>query len=666
MTSSGSSRSPPSSRSWPIAWPAHGPVWRYASVEEGLRVVVGVLGGASAATCCIAALSRLVHTDLPLYTAPPVAVLLMLMGCGGIRFQSRLFALERQRSRDSDGSRALIVGAGSEGATLAYELSHTDAGREVRVVGFVDDDPLLLGRSVRGLRVLGPTSNLDELCRTHAIDRILIALPQAGRDRTKAIVEQALRTDAQVKVLPLSSERVHGPLLRNVRDLDLTDLLGREHAPVDSIEIGEYLGNATVLITGAGGSIGSEIARQVARYHPRRMLLLDRDESLLHDLVAGPLVGAEPVLADIRDRRRLNDLFERHRPDVVFHAAAHKHVPMLERHPSEAVRTNVLGTWWLAKTAADHGCARFVHISTDKAADPCSVMGATKRAAEQIVFEIGRRFELPFVAVRFGNVLGSRGSVVPTFLRQILEGGPVTVTSPEMTRYFMTIPEAVSLVLQSGAMATDSRIFLLDMGEPVSILALARQMIRLAGLRPDDDIAVSITGTRPGERLHERLHDDAEIIEPAGHPSIAALTPKMTWQWDELLEVVAMLGERAEAGDDGSVTYLLEEMLRRGGIDCRLEHADGRAELAEPIFDSRSIDLGVPSHPAGRRAAVLGGEPAFAPALAFARPARPALDQVVERLRPSYERGMLTNGALVAELEERIAERLGVDHVVAV
>ena len=651
----------------------YGPVWRYASVEEACRVVIGVFVGALVATACIAGLARLSDTHLPLYTAPPVAALLMLLGCGGIRFQSRLFALERQRSRDPDDSRALIVGAGSEGVTLAYELSHTDAGRNVRVVGFIDDDPWLLGRSVRGLRVLGPTAELDGLCRSHEIDRILIAQPEAGRERIKAIVDQALLTDAQVKVLPSSSERVHGPLLRNVRDLDLTDLLGREHAPVDSLEIGEYLGGATVLITGAGGSIGSEIARQVVRYNPGRILLLDRDESLLHDVVSGSLAGAEPMLVDVRDRGRVSDLFERHRPDVVFHAAAHKHVPMLEQFPSEAVRTNVLGTWWLAKTAADHGCERFVHISTDKAADPCSVMGATKRAAEQIVFEIGRRYRLPFVAVRFGNVLGSRGSVVPTFLRQILDGGPVTVTSPEMTRYFMTIPEAVSLVLQSGAMADDSRIFLLDMGEPVSILALARQMIRLAGLRPDEDIAVTVTGMRPGERLHERLHDDAETIEPAGHPSIAALTPKTTWEWDDLTDVVASLGECAEAGADHSVTYLLEDMLRRGGVDCQLGHDSSLGASPDRRVDAHRvdapdpIDLTAAGHlGASRRPAVLGGDPCFAAPLAFSRPTTPDLDAVVQRLRPSYDRGMLTNDALVRELEERVATRLDVAHVVAV
>ena len=363
------------------------------------------------------------------------------------------------------------------------------------------------------------------LCTTEKIDRILIALPSASRERLGAIEARALKTDAQVKILANASDTDGAPLLNNLRDLDLTDLLGREHAPVDPGDIADYLEGANVLVTGAGGSIGSEIARQVSRYRPARLLLLDRDDSLLFEAVSN-LDKAEPILADIRDEGRLREIFDRHEPDVVFHAAAHKHVPILESHPAEAVQTNILGTWTLAQVAADHRC-RLVHISTDKAVDPCSIMGASKRVAELAVLSIGNEHALPFAAVRFGNVLGSRGSVVPTFFRQIVEGGPVTVTDPEMTRYFMTIPEAVSLVLQAGAMADKRKVFELDMGQPVKIIELARQMIRLAGHRPDEDIKIEIVGTRPGERLHEYLHDDAEIVEPTWHPSIRSLTPKI-------------------------------------------------------------------------------------------------------------------------------------------
>lgn len=589
----------------------YGPVWRYASVDEAVRVVKGVLGGTVAALVVIGTAKLLVGFDYTFLTATPVAVLISLLTCGGVRFQSRLFAVERQQARGGDGGlRTVIVGAGSSGAALAYELTHTRAGRNVVVVGFVDDDADLLGRSVRGLRVLGPSTELDRVCRDHEIERILITEPASDRQQLKTIVDRALRTKAQVKVLPLSTGRVDGPLVHGLRDLDVTDLLGREHAPVDLGEIGEYLGGTTVLITGAGGSIGSEIARQVVRFGPSRLLLLDKDETLLHDVSVGDLASAEPVLADICDEVRVRDLFQRYRPDVVFHAAALKHVPILERYPVEAVRTNVFGTWSLVNTAAEFGCGRFVHISTDKAADPCSVMGATKRAAEQIVFEVGRRHSLPYVAVRFGNVLGSRGSVVPTFLRQIVEGGPVTVTSEQMTRYFMTIPEAVSLVLQSGAMAEDSRIYLLDMGEPVSILSLARQLIRLAGLRPGADIAIEITGTRPGERLHERLHDDAEEIGASPHDSIASLNPKTPWTWGELVDTLTTLRKSVDARDDDLVRDQLEAMLRHGGVVCELGQ-DHPADTAPAPDPTPPAEAASPPR-AGRSAAPRGAAPTSA------------------------------------------------------
>ncbi len=551
----------------------YGPVWKYASVDEAVRVTAGIILGVGAATIAVGIVSISTGWHFPVATAPPLASLLSLLGCGGIRFQARLFAAARREQIEGpDRLRTVIVGAGAVGASLAHELKTTDAGRNVEVVGFVDVEENLVGRSVRGISVLGPVEELDRLCREHDIDRVLITT-STSEPELRSTLSRALSTKAQVKVLPPSCERVGGPLVGNLRDLDVTDLLGRDPAPVDVHEIGAHLNGAIVLVTGAGGSIGSEIARQVQSFGPARLLLLDRDETLLHDLMSGPLAGsdADPVLGDIGDVVFMDRLFARYRPDVVFHAAAQKHVPILEQFPAEAVRVNVLGTLNLAETAARHNCRRFVHISTDKAADPCSVMGASKRAAEQIIFEIGQRHDMPFVAVRFGNVLASRGSVVPTFLRQILEGGPVTVTDAEMTRYFMTIPEAVSLVLQAGAMASEGRVFLLDMGEPVSILKLASQMIRLAGLRPDDDIAIEIVGIRPGERLHERLHDDAEVVQPTDHPSISALDPKGRWDWDALRGHLVAMRTAIVDRDDEQVVARLEHLLRTGGIDCTLD-----------------------------------------------------------------------------------------------
>ena len=660
-----------------VHWAAglYGPVWRYASIEEAVRVMAAVAAGMFAAFGWLWLLNDATTLTLPVLTAPPVAALLILVGCGGVRFQSRLFALERQRTRAAKSVRALIVGAGSPGAALAYEISHTDSGRDVQVVGFVDDDARLHGRSLRDIPVLGGTGDLEGLCRRHRIDRILIALPDAGREQTKPIVDRALRTEAQVKVLHPAADTGSG-MLRNVRDIDLSDLLGRRPAPVDSEGIGEYLSGATVLVTGAGGSIGSEISHQVARYQPGRLLLLDRDETLLHDVAIGPLGGAEIILLDLCDRDRVVALLEETRPEVVFHAAANKHVPILERHAAQAANTNVLSTWWLANAAAENGCQRFVHLSTDKAAHPCSVMGATKRAAEHIVVGVGRRHDLPYAAVRFGNVLGSRGSVVPTFLRQILDGGPVTVTSEDMTRYFMTIPEAVSLVLQAGAMADGGRIFLLDMGEPASILGLARQMIRLAGLRPDDDIPIEITGVRPGERLHERLYDEAEEHEPADHPSISVLRPKLTLDWERLVRAMDEL-ERCCRDDDEAVRQALMDMLVRCGVDCRLEpppteHAlevNLEAAGTETPRVERTATVpsnGAPTRTVPSRLALLSDTIPDGPGLPFARPARPPLERVLQRVSRSYESGQLTNGALVRELEERMADRLRVDHVVAV
>jgi FlaA1/EpsC-like NDP-sugar epimerase/dTDP-4-amino-4,6-dideoxygalactose transaminase len=677
----------------------YGPVWRYASIEEALRVVAAVVFGMLAAFGWLLLLDRATTLTLPVLTAPPVAALMILVGCGGVRFQSRLFALERQRTRAAKPVKAVIVGAGSPGAALAYELSHTESGHDVHVVGFVDDDALLHHRSLRGIEVLGGTNELEDLCRRHGVDRIFIALPHADREHTKPIVDRALRTRAQVKVLRPAAGTASG-MLQNVRDLDLSDLLGRQPAPVDAEGIGDYLRGVTVLVTGAGGSIGSEISRQVARYQPGRLLLLDRDETLLHDVATGPLAtGAETILLDLCDRDRMVALLQEARPAVIFHAAAHKHVPILERHPAQAAATNVLSTWWLTQAAAENGCQRFVHLSTDKAAHPCSVMGATKRAAEHVVVGVGRRYDLPCAAVRFGNVLGSRGSVVPTFLRQILDGGPVTVTSEEMTRYFMTIPEAVGLVLQAGALADGGRIFLLDMGEPASILALARQMIRLAGLRPDDDIPIEITGPRPGERLHERLHDEAEEHEPADHPSISVLRPKLTLDWAHLVRAMEEL-ERSCRDDDDAVRRALTDMLRRCGVHCRLEqwpsddravmagavagnglHTEGTATGGDAATGNRARTGGrAPTGNAGpagngsprrtgaarHRLALLSGLGPDGPALPFARPARPPLERVVRRLTASYESGQITNGALVRELEEGVADRLRVDDVVAV
>lgn len=556
----------------------YGPVWRYASSDEAARVVVAVVVGTSLATAVTSGIAAAKGIGVSALVVWPVAAVGSFLGFGGIRFQSRVFAVERQRSHPSSASngdvlRALIVGAGDAGAALAYELRYSQEPSRTVVTGFVDDDTKLTGRSIRGLPILGTTADLERLCRTHGIDRVLVTLPDT-EDR-KSVLTAALAADAQVKVLSPASERVDGHLQQSLRDLDVTHLLGRPHAPVDSCEIATYLAGATVLVTGAGGSIGSEAARQIATFGPRKLVLLDREETLLHDVVL-QVPDAVPVLADITDEERLAKVFDEHRPDVVFHIAAQKHVPMLEQFPLEAIRTNVLGTWLVATAAVAHGCDRMILISTDKAAEPHSVMGATKRVAEQIVFEVGRRADRQFVAVRFGNVLGTRGSVVPTFVRQILAGGPVTVTSREMTRYFMTVGESVSLVLQAGAMAHSGGIFLLDMGEPVKIEQLARQLIRLAGLRPDQDVPITYVGLRPGERLHEQLHDGSERVEASAHPAIKSLVPVERRAWESLTHDVDDLAASVNRCDAEAALKLLEEILLSRGVPCQFGAATSR------------------------------------------------------------------------------------------
>ncbi len=547
----------------------YGPIWKYASIEEATRVVVAVGGGAALSTLGLTILAQLSDTTLPIFTSPPIAALLILLGCGGIRFQARLFALERQNVRGNGHIRTIIVGTDSSGVALARELHADDANGHLRLLGFVDGDRSLSHRSIHGLPVLGATADLEHICREHSVDRLLIALSHKGRDETKSVVDLALKTDAQVKVLPRASELINRPLVQGLREINLEDLMGREHAPVDVVGITGYLGGGAVLVSGAGGSIGSEIARQVAQYGPSKLILLDRDDTLLSE-TAAEIPEADLVLANIQDREHICHAFEQHRPDVVFHAAAHKHVPILEDHPVEALETNLLATWWLANTAARYGCDRFVHVSTDKAVNPCSVMGATKRAAELTVFTVGRECGLPCAVVRFGNVIGSRGSVVPIFLRQILDGGPVTLTDPDMKRYFMTIPEAVSLVLQAGSMADDGKIFLLDMGEPASILDMARQMIRLSGLRPDEDIEIKVTGRRRGERLIEKLHDDNETVGPTSHPSISSVTPSFDLEPEEVFSSLRVLERTCAEANASAAIRLLEQLLQAGGVSCDL------------------------------------------------------------------------------------------------
>jgi FlaA1/EpsC-like NDP-sugar epimerase len=519
------------------------PMWRYASVQEARRIVLaGAVGGAGVV---LASLVVGWLTDdlraLPLSVTTFGAVLTML-GSGAIRFQSRLFATA-QRPGNGDGQRVLIVGAGSAGSMILKDLLRSPS-LGLRPVGLVDDDRRKLGRRLHGIPVLGPRAAIPALVEELHADLALLAIPTATSELVREVAALCERARVTVKALPGVHELVGGKVsARDIRDLRIEDLLGRKQIETDLEAVAGMLRGRRVLVTGAGGSIGSEIARQVASIGPAELVLLDHDETHLHDVVMSleelraslsqadgviDLAAAEAevqvVLADIRDRERVFAVFMRHRPEIVFHAAAHKHVPMLEVHPEEALATNVIGTANLADAAVASGTERFVLISTDKAINPASVMGASKWMAEQVVRSLQNGHSV-LCAVRFGNVLGSRGSVIPTFFRQIAAGGPVTVTDPNMTRYFMSVQEAVQLVLQAAALSVGGEVFTLDMGEPVRILDLAERLIRLSGRIPRRDVPIEIIGRRPGEKTVEDIVAPDEEPVPSGHPSIVVSRP---------------------------------------------------------------------------------------------------------------------------------------------
>lgn len=424
----------------------------------------------------------------------------------------------------------LIVGAGVAGVIVADVLGQSQDRDDFEPVGYVDDDPDKQNKILHGLPVLGTKEDIPSLVERHKIKEIIIAIPSATGQVIRQIIEICHRTKARLKILPGFYDLITGKIkISKIRNVEVDDLLGRKPISLDVDEMAGYLTNRKVLITGAGGSIGSEISRQVARFLPKEIILLGRGENSIYEIElklreAFPELHLTPEIGDIKDRARINHIFDQHRPDVVFHAAAHKHVHLMERCPDEAVKNNIIGTYNLAEVACRSGAGTFVLISTDKAVNPTSIMGATKRVAEMIIQSMNKRGGAHFVAVRFGNVLGSRGSVIPLFKRQIARGGPVTITHPEMMRYFMTPVEATQLVIQAGVQANGGEIFLLDMGQPVRILDLAENLIRLSGFEPYTEIPIKYTGMRLGEKLVEKLVAEDEGMVPTAHDRIFAVS----------------------------------------------------------------------------------------------------------------------------------------------
>jgi FlaA1/EpsC-like NDP-sugar epimerase len=567
--------------------------WRYVSTKDMWRAALGVLVASA-----LAALA--VYFGDPFERRLPRGVVIidfiLLLGLvAGTRLAARTIFERPAASRIvARGKEVIVVGAGDAGQLVIREMQRS---RQLGYtpIGIVDDDPRKKNLRVHGVRVLGTIEELPHILRDNKPDELLIAIPSAsGEDRQK-VVEMARREGVPVKTLPGLYELISDDdnLAGRIRPVQVEDVLGREPVEVDLEAISEYLEGETVLVTGAGGSIGSELCRQIARANPSRLVLVDQGETPLFEIERELVDEREftasiPVLADVSNRSRMRSVFERYQPGVVFHAAAYKHVPLMEANPLESVRNNVLATKFVAETAVEFGAKRFVLISTDKALNPQAVYGQCKALCEWIVEGYGSREDVPtrFVAVRFGNVLGSAGSVITIFKRQIEQGGPVTITHPEMTRYFMTTPEAVSLVVQAGAIGGGGEIFVLDMGEPVRILDLARDMIRLSGKEPEREIPIEFIGVRAGEKLHEELWGLGEEVAETGHAKIsrARRVPiDAAWLEEELavLERLVRDGETLEAVS--RLSTMVKAPVRGLGREQQVEHLGGVAPDSRPL-----------------------------------------------------------------------------------
>ncbi|BAW01142.1 epimerase/dehydratase WbiI [Thermus thermophilus] len=542
----------------------HRQAWSRVGVRDLVRLALAVgLGGA-----ILFVFGLLLDGFLPVpRSVPLISSALAFLAMGGVRLGVRLYWEEKKgRGKGGTKKRVLVVGAGEAGTMVVREmLRHPEAG--LYPVGFLDDDPNKRGQTIAGVRVVGALDDLPRAVRALEVDEVLVAIPSAPGSVVRKVVELARAVGVSYRILPGIHEILSGRVgLSQIREVRVEDLLRREPVRLNLEEIAGYLEGRVVLVTGAGGSIGSELVRQVARFHPEQVVLLGRGENSLFSLekeleAQWPELRYKVVVADVRDQDRLRRVFQAYRPQVVFHAAAHKHVPLMEVQPDEAILNNVGGTHNVVKLCLEFGVERLVNISTDKAVNPTSVMGASKRVAEQVV-AWGASRAAPgqvFVSVRFGNVLGSRGSVVPLFLEQIKRGGPVTVTHPEMRRYFMTIPEAAQLVLQAGGMGENGRVYVLDMGEPVRILDLAKDLIRLAGFEPYRDIDIVFTGVRPGEKLFEELLTAEEGTEASYHEKIWVAKPSaLPREFPRLLEELDLAARR---GDERRIRELLRQLI---------------------------------------------------------------------------------------------------------
>lgn len=482
-------------------------LWRYAGEEE----IVSILLACVAYILPAYILNKLIGQSYSPLFYIVTTILIILCTCG-IRLIYRTGRRIKIRCEvDSNYSRVLVVGAGDAGKMIINELKENPQLKKMPV-GIIDDDINKIGRRIHHVKILGDTSQIKYIVEKQNVDEIILAIANVSKARKAEIINICKETKCKLKTIPGIFEIIGGKVdVKKIRDVDIEDLLGRESINVNIGEMSDYIQNKVVLVTGGGGSIGSELCRQIASFSPKRLIIVDNYENNAYEIQQelimkyGYKLNLSTIIASIREYKRMEEIFNEYKPDVVFHAAAHKHVPLMENSPSEAIKNNIFGTLNVAKLSDIHKVKRMVLISTDKAVNPTNIMGATKRAAEMIIQTINESSDTEFVAVRFGNVLGSNGSVIPLFKKQIAEGGPVTITHPDIIRYFMTIPEAVQLVLQAGAMAKGGEIFILDMGEPVKIVDLANNLIRLSGFEPEVDIKIEYSGLRAGEKLYEEL-----------------------------------------------------------------------------------------------------------------------------------------------------------------
>jgi FlaA1/EpsC-like NDP-sugar epimerase len=582
---------------------AYSIIWRYVSLED----IKAFLKAAFISGVVLVLVRLLLSPDRFIRWQVPLSIILMdtafaFAGLLALRVLRRfVYELGEKRSVYSGKRRVrrkatLFVGAGRIGATLAKEMvGRADA--ELDVKGFVDDDRRKKGGSVNGVKVLGATEDLARLVDELSIEEVVITIDQAQGKKIRRILDVCRAIPVKAKIVPSLNEIAHGRVsVSRIRDVQIEDLLGRDPVQLDDKNLHEFLSGKVVMVTGAGGSIGSELVRQATNYQPRQILLIERAEFLLFQIERElardyPEVNFVPLIADVGDEARMREIFEKYQPEVIFHAAAHKHVPLMEANCCEAIKNNILATKLIGELAGEYGTKNFVLISTDKAVNPTSVMGASKRVAEIVLQNLNNIYATNYMAVRFGNVLGSAGSVVPIFSEQIRKGEPITVTDREMTRYFMTIPEASGLVLQAGALGAGGEIFILNMGEPVKILDLAEDMIRLSGLKPYEDIDIAFTGIREGEKLYEELEITGENLLKTRHPKIF-IGKIAAYDTETVVQIVQQFRSAVSENDEAKIRVLFNRFLPEARITEK-EELSVQTDAKEEKFFARTPNLGL-------------------------------------------------------------------------